>query len=114
MALMAATETTPTPVLLRPQSAAVPDGITADQILGEARKFLAQGDILAARALLISTATAGDPQAQFVLAETYDPNFLRWWNVKGIESNAGSARQWYYAARRGGMAEAQGRLDALP
>jgi len=114
LALMAETDVRAAPVLLRPQPAVVPEGVTPVQVLAVAERFVAAGDILAARAVLGSTATAGDPRAQFALAETYDPNMLRSWNARTIEGNAGYARLLYQAARTGGVADAQARIDALP
>ena len=87
--------------------------VTTAQILAVAERFVATGDVLAARAMLSETAAAGEPRALFALAETYDPNLLASWNARDIQASPAYARVLYDAARRGGIAEAQTRLDAL-
>ena len=88
-------------------------GVTTAQILAVAERFVATGDVLAARAMLSARAAAGEPRAQFALAETYDPNMLSFWNAPNIEANVSYARLLYETARRNGLPEAQARLDAL-
>lgn len=88
-------------------------GVTTAQILAVAERFVATGDVLAARAMLSARAAAGEARAQFALAETYDPNMLSFWNAHDIEANVSYARLLYETARRNGLPEAQARLDAL-
>jgi hypothetical protein len=90
------------------------NGVTTAQILAVAERFVATGDILAARAILSDRVAVGEARAMFALAETYDPNMLRFWIAQDIEANTSYARLLYDGARRGGMSEAQARLDALP
>jgi hypothetical protein len=87
--------------------------IPTAQILAVSERFVATGDILAARAMLEERAGAGEPRALFALAETYDPNLLASRNAGFAEPNRTYARFLYEAARRGGVAEAQTRIDAL-
>ncbi len=87
--------------------------VTTAQILAVAERFVATGDVLAARAILSDTAASGDARALFALAETYDPNLLASWNAQKAEPSISYARLLYEAALRNGLADAQTRLDAL-
>ena len=101
---------TPMPAAIEPNARAL---VTTAQILAVAERFIATGDILAARAMLTDTAAAGDPRALFALAETYDPNLLASWSAGNIDPSPSYARLLYDAALRAGMPDAQTRLDAL-
>jgi hypothetical protein len=105
----------PTPIeAARPASAPVTqDQITTAQILAVAERFVATGDVLAARAMLQERAGTGEPRALFALAETYDPHMLASWSAGDAEPSVTYARFLYEAARRGGIAEAQTRIEAL-
>lgn len=87
--------------------------VTTAQILAVAERFVATGDVLAARAILSDTAASGDGRALFALAETYDPNLLASWNAQNAEPSIRYARLLYEAALKNGITEAQTRLDAL-
>jgi hypothetical protein len=87
--------------------------IPTAQILAVAERFVATGDVLAARAMLSNRAGAGEPRALFALAETYDPSMLASWNARDAEPSTNYARFLYEAARRGGITEAQTRIEAL-
>lgn len=87
--------------------------ISTAQILAVAERFVATGEVLAARAMLEERAGQGEPRALFALAETYDPNLLASWNARDAEPSRTYARFLYEAARRGGITDAQTRLDAL-
>lgn len=100
---------TPPPVVERNARALV----TTAQILAVAERFIAEGDVLAARAILSDTAANGDARALFALAETYDPNLLASWNAQKVEASPAYARLLYEAAMRAGMPDAQFRLDAI-
>jgi hypothetical protein len=78
-----------------------------------AQEMLANGDIKAARALLLRGAEARDARAALALAKTYDPIALR--QVSSAESgpDLAQARNWYEKAREWGAPEAQRQLDAL-
>jgi hypothetical protein len=96
-----------------PSAAAAQDQITTAQILAVAERFVATGDVLAARAMLQERAGSGEPRALFALAETYDPHMLASWAAQDAEPSVTYARFLYEAARRGGIAEAQTRIEAL-
>lgn len=87
--------------------------VTTAQILAVAERFVATGDVLAAREILSDKAASGDARALFALAETYDPNLLASWNAQNAEPSTGYARLLYEAALKNGLADAQTRLDAL-
>jgi hypothetical protein len=87
--------------------------ISTAQILAVAERFVANGDVLAARAMLQDRAGLGEPRALFALAETYDPHMLASWAAKDAVASITYARFLYEAARRGGVAESQTRLEAL-
>ncbi len=89
------------------------DQISTAQILAVAERFVAMGDILAARAMLQERAGSGEPRALFALAETYDPHMLSSWAARDAEPSITYARFLYDAARRGGITDAQIRIDAL-
>ena len=104
------------PVLPERRAAPEPasqDRITTAQILAVAERFIATGDILAARAMLQERAGLGEPRALFALAETYDPHMLSSWAARDADPSVTYARFLYEAARRGGVADAQTRIDAL-
>jgi TPR repeat protein len=58
-------------------------------------------------------AEAGDPQAAFVLATTYDPIQLETRRVIGVVPNIAIARAWYEKAKEFGSTDASRRLDLL-
>jgi hypothetical protein len=91
-------------------------GLSADEIgrltyRGEA--YLAQGDVAAARVLLVRAAEAQDARAALALGSTYDPNVLKRMGVVGIQADLGQARAWYERAAEFGSDEARRRLSAL-
>jgi hypothetical protein len=90
------------------------DGVETLDLLAAAQRFISSGDVLAARAILSARATSGDASAEFALAETYDPNLLKVWNVTNVDGHAGYARRLYDAALRDGRSDAAARITALP
>lgn len=82
-------------------------------LTAQARKLIDTGDIAAAR-LLLERATAGeDGEALFALAETYDPNVLAQWRVRGVRGNPERAHALYERALTRGVGRAQARMVAL-
>lgn len=75
--------------------------------------LLGQGDIGAARVVLERAVELGSAQANFALAETYDPKVLAKWGAYGTRSDATKARELYARAEAKGIKEAKERLDAL-
>ena len=83
------------------------------RLTARATGLLGQGDIGAARAVLERAAELGSAQANFALAETYDPNILAKWGAYGTRGDAIKAREFYARAEAGGIKEAKERFDAL-
>jgi hypothetical protein len=83
------------------------------KLIARASVLLGQGNIGAARIVLERAAESGNAQANFMLAETYDPVILSAWGTYGTRGEAAKAREHYAKAQTGGMREAKARLDAL-
>ena len=78
-----------------------------------ARVLIRQEDIGSARIVLQRAAEMGDAQANFTLAETYDPLILSKWGTYGTHGDAKKALDLYARALAGGIKEAKERSDAL-
>jgi hypothetical protein len=78
-----------------------------------AQEMLANGDIKAARLLLLRAAEARDARAALALAKTYDPIASRQLSTADPGPDVAQARNWYQRAREWGAPEAQRQLDAL-
>jgi hypothetical protein len=63
--------------------------------------------------VLEHAAETGSAQANFMLAETYDPSILSTWGTYGTRDEATKARALYAKAYAGGIQEAKTRFDAL-
>jgi len=85
----------------------------AARLMARASALLAQGSIGAARIVLDRAAETGSAEANFMLAETYDPIVLSKWGTYGTRGEATRARELYIKAQVGGIREAKDRLDAL-
>jgi len=85
----------------------------AIRLLARARGLLAQGSIGAARIVLDRATETGSAEANFMLAETYDPIILSKWGTYGTRGEATRARELYTKAHVGGIRKAKDRLDAL-
>lgn len=81
--------------------------------IARAAVLVGQGNINAARAMLDRAVESGDAQANFMLAETYDPNVLAKWGAKGTQGELDKARLYYAKAYAGNVLEAKDRLNAL-
>lgn len=79
----------------------------------EGQRMVAAGDVSAARDVLARAAAAGDHAAALALGETFDPNMLAAWSVRGVAPDVGAARSLYRRALAAGIGEARVRLDAL-
>ena len=98
------------------RSNAKPDpekAVETARLVARASMLLGQGDIGSARIVLERAAETGNAQANFALAETYDPLVLRKWGVYGTLGDAAKARDLYARAQAGGIKEARERFDAL-
>jgi hypothetical protein len=89
------------------------DVADAARLVARANVLLAHGDIGSARVVLQRAADAGDAQASFLLAETYDPLILPKWGTFGTRSDVAKALDLYAKAQAGGIEEAKERSDAL-
>ena len=82
-------------------------------LLKRGEEFVAAGNLGPARLALRRAAEAGDPQAAFVLATTYDPILLETRRVIGVVPDIAMARAWYEKAKEFGSTDASLRLGLL-
>jgi hypothetical protein len=80
-------------------------------LLKRGQDLIAAGDIASARLVLTHVAEAGDAEASFILASTYDPAVLATRRVVGVQGDPAKARAWYTRAAEQGSSEARRRLD---
>ena len=78
-----------------------------------AMRLLGEGDIAAARMLLLHLAERGDGEAAYDLARTFDREMLAELGAKGVDGDPARARGWYERASQGGHAKAAERLKIL-
>jgi hypothetical protein len=97
-----------------PQAAPAPPAkpATADR-LRTARVLVSAGEIVRARELLAEPALAIDPEAIYLLAETFDPNVLAALGLVNVKAEPERARRLYRQALSDGVTAARQRLDAL-
>jgi hypothetical protein len=113
-------EHNPTPVAAAP-TADVTGGLTVRKLspdeIASLRKrgdeFFANGDVAAARLMLLRAAEAGDARAALALAATYDPIALGDIGIRGAFADAAMARMWYERAKTFGSPDAPHRLELL-
>ncbi len=99
-----------------PILAASPEPVAAEAghpLVAHARLMIESGDIASARAILSDAGLAGRAEAQFVLAETFDPNVLAAWGTRGIAADVEKARAHYQVALGLGQTTARERLKGL-
>jgi hypothetical protein len=89
------------------------DGGEIAALLKRGNDLVANGDLAAARLVLLPAAQAGDAEAALALAATYDPVVLHELALHGFAADAATARAWYEKARELGSPEAARRLDVL-
>ena len=82
-------------------------------LLKRSDELVAAGEFGPARLVLRRAAEAGDPNAAFALATTYDPILLRARRVIGIAPDIAMARAWYEKAKEFGSIDASRRLELL-
>jgi hypothetical protein len=82
-------------------------------LLKRGAELAAAGQLGPARLALRRAAEAGDPDAAFALAITYDPILLRARVVIGVAPDAAMARAWYEKAKELGSMDASRRLEAI-
>jgi hypothetical protein len=82
-------------------------------LLKRGEELVAAGQLGPARLVLRRAAEAGDPNAAFALAITYDPILLRGRVVIGVAPDDAMARAWYEKAKELGSIDASRRLEAI-
>ncbi len=85
----------------------------AEALLDDARRLIGNGDFRTARSVLEDQAVAARPEARFLLAETYDPNFLAARGVRSVRAEVPRAVELYRLALDGGIETARQRINAL-
>ena len=82
-------------------------------LLKRGEELVAAGQLGPARLVLRRAAEAGDSDAAFALAMTYDPILLRARVVIGVAPDDAMARAWYEKAKELGSMDASKRLEAI-
>ncbi|BAU88679.1 hypothetical protein MPPM_0074 [Methylorubrum populi] len=95
--------------LARPAEPARPT-LQVDPLVERARGLIRLGDISGARLLLERAQARNAPNATFILAQTWDPDMLRRWSVRGLPGDPDLARTLY--ARAAGQKQTDERLLA--
>jgi hypothetical protein len=101
------------PTTAAPREPRAEISLTHDEIvrlLKRGRDLIAAGDIASARLILTHLAEAGDAEASFTLAETFDAAVLAKLRVVGVQPDAAKANAWYARAAKQGSLEAERRL----
>ena len=83
------------------------------KMVTRAQGLVAVGDFAAARLLLTRAADAGNADAVFALAATYDPNVLSARGARGLVGEPEQAKLLYARALAAGMQDARPRMAAL-
>jgi hypothetical protein len=80
-------------------------------LLKRGQDLIAAGDIASARLVLTHVADAGDAEASFILAGTFDAAVLANLRVVGVQPDPAKAHAWYARAAEQGSLEAKQRLQ---
>ena len=86
---------------------------TSQKVVQEATRRIESGDVTGARDLLAAVGNDQQGLVPFALAETYDPNMLAAWGIRGVAPDVPKAKALYGEALDLGNARARQRLDAL-
>ena len=78
-----------------------------------AKRLLDEGDIAAARLLLLHLAERGEGEAAYELARTFDRDMLAALGARGMDGDVARARGWYERASQDGNVKATERLKVL-
>jgi hypothetical protein len=105
--------TPPTAGLPQPRAVVALAPQEVASMLKRGRDLIAAGDIASGRLMLTHVAEAGDAEASFLLAGTYDAAMLAKLRVVGVQPDPAKARAWYARAAEQGSLEARQRLQAL-
>jgi len=82
-------------------------------LLKRGEELVAAGQLGPARLVLRRAAEAGDSDAAFALAITYDPVLLQTRVAIGVAPDDAMARAWYEKAKELGSMDASKRLEAM-
>jgi hypothetical protein len=93
--------------------AAPAPAVTEDRLVRRADALFRSGDVSGARLLLERSMEAGNAQAAFLLAETFDPHVLSRLGTFGIRPDPAKARDLYARALALGVRQAGERIQAL-
>jgi hypothetical protein len=85
----------------------------AEALIEDARRLMSEGDFRTARSVLENQTVAALPAARFLLAETYDPNYLAARGVRSVRAEVPRAIELYRLALDGGIEAARQRISAL-
>jgi hypothetical protein len=107
------------PEIATPATAAAPEprtavSLTRDEITSMRKRgqdLIAAGDVASGRLMLTHLAEAGDAEASFTLAGTFDAAVLAKMRVVGVQPDPAKARAWYARAAEQGSSEARQRLQ---
>lgn len=100
-------------VVETPAPPVLSEAAKAEAILDDARRMIGDGDFRTARSRLEDQMVATIPAARFLLAETYDPNFLAARGVRSVRAEVPRAIELYREALDGGIEAARQRISAL-
>lgn len=84
-----------------------------EALLDDARRLIGDGDFRTARSVLEDQSVATLPEARFLLAETYDPNYLAARGVRSVRAEVPRALELYREALAGGVEAARQRISGL-
>ena len=82
-------------------------------IRDRAKRLLEEGDIAAARLLLLHLAERGEGEAAYELARTFDREILAALGARGMNGDPARALGWYEQASQKGNVKAAERLKIL-
>src|SRR5215831_6656774 len=99
-------------VFERPAATVTPPP-SPELLVQQALRRIERGDVSGARELLASAGNDPRGLVSFTLAETYDPNMLAAWGLRGIAADIEKAKGSYGEALARGHAAARRRLDSL-
>jgi hypothetical protein len=106
----------PQPVISQPVAPApvvLSEAAKAEALLEDARRLVGDGDFRTARSMLEDQLVSSMPAARFLLAETYDPNYLAARGVRSVRAEVPRAMELYRLALDGGIEAARQRINAL-
>ena len=83
----------------------------AASLFKRGQNLMAVGDIVGARMVFKHLADAGDAQASFMLASTFDAAVIANLKMVGVQPDPAKARDWYARAAELGSSEAKQRLQ---